>query len=541
MTRKWFIRCLTSASIGILLSCSAVHANLQQALQDGQAGRFKDARKFLSEQTVRLEQQMKQPDIFVAGRNCAAIGFNSMLIRIASDCIDGHLSPEHGKTLYEAAQKAAAGQLAKASSLAEQVTSVQPAYAPGFLIQGRILMGRCLQENTDCEKAIATFRKALELNAELTTAHLDLAMLYLNRNDSNSAMTEYEAACADKSDPAVAKWSHLMLALLYSEKEQWAKAKQHALQAKLMGLSISGELLAGIERHAPDELTSPRIVPNAASMTTKQLYDAALESAIRGDFTTAKDYLAKAKTKDSSNMPVAIALSLAEHAADGRMSTDAGTCVFKSIQAGNAKNWVESLAQAKKASQLATNCAPVFLHLGTVYVGLIQANKGDHYAHDAINAYNRAIELDTQNGLAYYNLGVAQAASHEWTAARHNLLKAKSLGVPVSSDLIKQVEDGVPEDSEDTSPSSGERELQLSGEKRGNIFTGLFGPIQAIFILLGEGVMKSSSANIALEETWGRGTTGYRVGFVAGCILLVALLGGGGTVAASRRGDKPRR
>jgi tetratricopeptide (TPR) repeat protein len=441
MTKKRCLRIWSSCLFLILLTCSAAYANLQQALQDGQAGQFKEASKFLSEQAERLEQQLNQPDIFVAGRNCAAIGFNMMLIRVASDCIDEHLSPEQGKILYAAAKQAAEGQLAKASSLAEQVTSALPDYAPGYLIKGRILMGRCLQENVDCEKVIATLRKAFEIDPDLTAARFDLAMLYLNLKDKKSAMAEYEAACSGKADPTVAKWSHFMLALFYSDKEQWAKAKQHADQAKSMGLSISDKLIAKIERYVSDKPTPSKSVSDTASMmTTKQLYDAALKSAIKEDFTTAKDYLATAKIKDSSNMPVAIALSLAECAADKKISADAGICVFKSIQAGNTKNWDESLAQAKKASQLDPNCAPIFLHLGTVYVGLVKANRGDNYAHDAINAYTRAIELDDKNGLAYYNLGVAQAAFRQWKSARQNLLKAKSLEAPVPPGLIKQVE-----------------------------------------------------------------------------------------------------
>lgn len=195
------------------------------------------------------------------------------------------------------------------------------------------------------------------------------------------------------------------------------------------------------EQDTSREITSVQSISNETSrMTTKELYDTGVRSAIHGDFTIAKECLSKGKEKDSSNMPIAIALVLAEQAVDKKITTETGICVFKSIQEGNNKNWDESLNQAKKASKLAPNSSQVFLHLGTVYVGLVKANKGDSYAHDAINAYNRAIEIDEKNGLAYYNLGVAQAAFRKWDSARQNLLKAKSLGVPVPSGLIKQIE-----------------------------------------------------------------------------------------------------
>jgi tetratricopeptide (TPR) repeat protein len=435
---------LAASITTVLMLSSVVHGDLQQALKDGQAGNFKNAQKFLSEQTVRLEQQSKQTDILTAGRNCAAIGFNSMLIRIAEDCINKNLAPQYGQTLYDAAQKAGAGNLAKASSLAEQVTSAQPTYAPGYLILGRILMGRCLQEGTDCQKAIAVFRKALKLDPNLSVAHLDLAMLYHSRNDDKSAISEFDAACANNTDPVVVKWSHLMLTLLYAEKKQWPEAKLHATQAKSMGLSITDEIIKEIERHVPNELKSSRSVQNTALMTTKQLYDASLESGITGDFATARDYLTKAKTKEPSNMPVAIALILASHAVEGKMSTDAGICIFKSIKAGNAKNLDESLAQAKKASNMDPNCAPVFLHLGTVYVGLIQANKSNNYIQSAIAAYKKALAIDENLGIAYYNLGLALAATRQWAEARENILKARKLGVPVPENLLRQIESRIP-------------------------------------------------------------------------------------------------
>ena len=249
MTRNAVARSLTVAVIAVSLINPFVRADLQQALTDGQAGRFTEARTALSEQIADLEQQLARADIQTIGRNCAAIGFNSMLIKVASDCIDGTLPPEQGKALYEAAQAAGDGQLPDAASLARKVISDKPLYAPAHFILGRILMGRCLQDGVDCEDAIGAYRKAVELDATLTLAHLDMGILHSVRDEASPAVAAWEAACGPNADPAASRWAHLMLSILYCSSEDWAEAQTHASQAESLGLAIPEELRSELDRH----------------------------------------------------------------------------------------------------------------------------------------------------------------------------------------------------------------------------------------------------------------------------------------------------
>ena len=175
-------------------------------------------------------------------------------------------------------------------------------------------------------------------------------------------------------------------------------------------------------------------------MSPKQLYDNAINAGINGDFATSVRLLSEAKSIDSANMPILSALALANEADLKQISKEAGVAVFQSINSGNKHHWNEALRYAKRACGLSANSALLWVHIGTVYVGLIQAGKGDHYAGETINAYKKAITIDSQNGLAYFNLGVAQAATRNWLEARINILKAKSLGIPVPAGLLSEIE-----------------------------------------------------------------------------------------------------
>src|SRR4030042_3169191 len=82
------------AAIFVLLVTAPAHASLQQVFVDGQAGRFEQARSELQRLSDELHAQATSIDITVVGRNCAAIGFYSMLSQTASDCVSKKLDPE---------------------------------------------------------------------------------------------------------------------------------------------------------------------------------------------------------------------------------------------------------------------------------------------------------------------------------------------------------------------------------------------------------------------------------------------------------------
>lgn len=73
---------------------------------------------------------------------------------------------------------------------------------------------------------------------------------------------------------------------------------------------------------------------------------------------------------------------------------------------------------------------------------------------------------------------------------------------------------------------------------QGGFVDGLFGPLQVLFTTARNliGAEGPSRTNAAIEQTWGRGSTSYRLGFVVS-VVIVLCLGGAGGVSASRARD----
>lgn len=236
--------------IPIFLTITPVFAGLQQVFVDGQAGRFQQAHSELQGLSDDLEAQVTTADITIVGRNCAAIGFYSMLAQVSSDCILNKLAPNHGKKLFAAAQNAALGQLDKAASLAKDVTDSNPTYPQAQLLIARIRMASCMQHNQHCNEAIKIYQKALGMDKALAVAYLDLGMLYQHMEKNQEAIPVWETATNQAQGHAATKFAHLMLALLYSTEEQWTKAKRHAEKARdLKFTGFAAEVLDEIQRH----------------------------------------------------------------------------------------------------------------------------------------------------------------------------------------------------------------------------------------------------------------------------------------------------
>lgn len=173
-----------------------------------------------------------------------------------------------------------------------------------------------------------------------------------------------------------------------------------------------------------------------AQETPRQLYDRGIMLGKEGRCIEAKELLQKASNIDPNNMAILISLSFANDCAKGQISNEVGKNLFTSVSAGNSGNWDNSLSLAKRATNLAPRYSPAYVHLGVVYIQMLQVGKGEHYGNDAINAYRKALDIDTNNGLAHYNLGVAYAAKGEWKLAKKHL---SSAGVNVPRDLILEI------------------------------------------------------------------------------------------------------
>lgn len=174
--------------------------------------------------------------------------------------------------------------------------------------------------------------------------------------------------------------------------------------------------------------------------TAKQLYDTAIASGQEGRCADATRLLQKASTIDPQNMAISISLSTAIDCSEGKLSKDVARNIFKSTSDGNKGDWSTALSLAQKACDAVPKYAPAYVHLGVVYAQMILANKGDHYANDAIKAYSKAIAIDPNNGLAHHNIGVAYAAQHNWNLAKEHLSKASSLGIRIPDDVMSRVQ-----------------------------------------------------------------------------------------------------
>lgn len=240
----------------IFLTVTPVFAGLQQVFVDGQAGRFQQARSELQRLSDELREQATSADITVVGRNCAAIGFYSMLSQVASDCISKKLDPQYGKKLFTSAQNAASGQLDKAAALAKDVADSNPNYLQAQLLLAIIRMGSCMQHNQHCNEALKIYHNALERDKTLAVAYLDLGMLYQHMGKNKEAIATLETAINQAHGHTATKWAHLMLALLHSTEEQWTQAKRHAeIARELRFTGFAAELLDEIQRHIKPDST----------------------------------------------------------------------------------------------------------------------------------------------------------------------------------------------------------------------------------------------------------------------------------------------
>jgi hypothetical protein len=74
----------------------------------------------------------------------------------------------------------------------------------------------------------------------------------------------------------------------------------------------------------------------------------------------------------------------------------------------------------------------------------------------------------------------------------------------------------------------------------GNFVTGFFGPlvflVSAPSILLSPTPEGSSLVNSLFAQTWGKGSSSYRFGFIFGCIILISIPGAAGSISKNKSG-----
>ncbi len=179
---------------------------------------------------------------------------------------------------------------------------------------------------------------------------------------------------------------------------------------------------------------------NVMAETAKQLYDKGIASGKEGRCEDAVKLLRKASENEPQNMAITVSLSFAIDCSKGTVPKDVAKNIFASTSAGNGEDWSAAISLAKKACDAALKYAPAFVHLGVVYAQMVSANKGDNYSDEAIKAFSKALEIDPNNGLAHYNVGMVYAAQHKWSLAKEHLSKALSLGIRIPDDVMSRVQ-----------------------------------------------------------------------------------------------------
>jgi tetratricopeptide (TPR) repeat protein len=99
-------------------------------------------------------------------------------------------------------------------------------------------------------------------------------------------------------------------------------------------------------------------------------------------------------------------------------------------QSGNADS---AIANYSKAIKINPKLGKAYNNRGVAYTW-----KKEYYL--AIADFNKAIKLDPQNGKAYNNRAIVYSYLGETNKARQDLHKAKSLGIKVDPDFLKQVD-----------------------------------------------------------------------------------------------------
>jgi len=264
-----------------------------------------------------------------------------------------------------------------------------------------ISLGATYYRQGDMEKAKEMFFKAIEMSPDSFRAHNNLANVYSVQGDTNLALEEYGKAITLKADFAEAYYNRGNACKDLNEMEKAIADFQKAIEFE------------------PDFALSHYNLGNCYLVTGKTAEaQASFEAAIRFDpaFINARYNLANLyygqKAYPQAVDQLRTILGMKPDHVESHY-------VLGSIFAETGKT-DEALKEYEKVVRIAPDHAEARNALGKIYMQEGQAAKGEA-------EFKKALELDPGNGYVHYNLGRLYANQKKYPAARHELEKALKL------------------------------------------------------------------------------------------------------------------
>jgi len=149
----------------------------------------------------------------------------------------------------------------------------------------------------------------------------------------------------------------------------------------------------------------------------KEIYNAGINYAVKGDFNNAKKEFEKALTVDSLYTSAQLSLKTINDILLNKIKKETGVYVFKGVQYDDQGKYEQAINEFTKAIEINPGYADVYNKRGISYYN---REKYDL----AIRDYNKAIEINPKYAEAFNNRGIVYYQQEKYDLATSNYTKA---------------------------------------------------------------------------------------------------------------------